>query len=290
MLREWAVTLTAAPLPRADIPRHPEASMIRVAIIGCGEIGTSVEQLYREARKPKPILCDPARGLRGDPSQADVIHVCVPASAVPSVVVARPRHPLYIVHSTVPVGTCRGLAEKGPRIVHAPVRGVHPHLAESLRTFRMPLGGASAERAPAAPGSDLREAEDVLRAISIPTKSWIGWESTELAKLLCTTRLGLDVLWMRHVSDLCDRFGADFDRVYTEWAKDYSDGFEVLGHWEYRRPILKRMPGPIGGHCVMPNARMLAPDSPFAREVSQRGAEDWQPGARQDVGASSRKA
>jgi hypothetical protein len=244
----------------------------RIAIVGCGEIGTSVEQLYVDARLPRPTLCDPARGLHGDPDHADVIHVCVPASAVPSVVRERPRHPLYLLHSTVPVGTCRGLAERGLRVVHAPVRGVHPHLAESMRTFPMPLGCGSESP------TDLREAEGVLRSLRVTPKPFGAWENTELAKALCTTRLGLDVLWMRHVADLCARFGCDFDKVYREWTLDYSDGFERLGHWEYRRPILKPLPGPIGGHCVMPNARMLAPDSEFARMVAVRGPEDWQPG------------
>lgn len=252
---------------------------MRAGIIGYGEVGSAFAALYRQRGLGEPVLVDEALGMKGRLGTCDVIHVCVPARAVHEVVTKRHLDPLYIVHSTVPVGTCRGLSEKGIRLVHAPVRGVHPHLAKSLETFIMPVGGPPPATGGDEPSDCHLQAAQVLQSIGIAADVWGPWEDTELAKLLCTTRLGVDVLWMRHVQDLCVKHGADFDRVYRQWTQAYNDGFTSLGSWFYARPLLKPQPGPIGGHCVMPNATMLAPDSDWAARVVAEGAKDWQPGA-----------
>lgn len=250
---------------------------MRAGIIGYGEIGSALASLFRVHHEGEPEITDPALHMNGRLAQCDVLHVCVPAHAVPKVVVRLPRNPLYIVHSTVPVGTCRTLYERGARVIHAPVRGIHPNLAKSLETFVMPLGGPQDDGA-GRPSLDHVEAADRLQRIGIQTEIWGPWEDTELAKLLCTTRLGIDVLWMRHVQELCVKHGADFDRVYMRWTHEYNHGFAKLDPRALSRPVLDPWPGPIGGHCVMPNARMLAPDSAWARQVAEEGAKDWQPG------------
>lgn len=244
---------------------------MKAAIIGYGEIGSAVAALYRRRGLPDPIVHDPALGFDAGTSHllADVVHVCVPGGAVRDVVVPTVTpDPLWIVHSTVPVGTCRKVAEAcRSNVVHAPVRGVHPNLVAGLEAFTMPVSGMR---------SVVTRAADHLHTLGIRTSAWPGrWEDTELAKILCTTRYGLDILFMRQAAELCSKFGADFDRVYTEWTKQYSDGFEMLGQWWFRRPVLRPMSGPIGGHCVLPNARMLADASSFAEMVASLGAEDW---------------
>lgn len=243
---------------------------MKAAIIGYGEIGSAVAALYRRRGLEEPIVVDPDLGRQGNPHLADVIHVCTPGKVVPEVVRNDPAlpAPLWIVHSTVPVGTCRRAASRVDwRLVHAPVRGVHPNLVEGLEAFSMPVGG---ER------RWVSRAVEHLSTLGIRAVSWApNWEDTELAKLLCTTRYGMDILWMRHVAEACAEVGADFDRVYTEWTKQYSDGFEMLGQWWFRRPVLRPMAGPIGGHCVLPNARMLAEISSYAGLVAEDGAKDW---------------
>lgn len=255
---------------------------MRAGIIGYGEIGSAVAALHRSRGHGEPLILDPSLGYAEKVELCDIIHVCVPAAAVPSVVIHRPRRPLYIVHSTVPVGTCRGLAAKGLRLIHAPVRGVHPHLAKSLETFVMPLGGPPNDDQ-GRPSLDHLEASNHLRALGITAELWEGWEETELAKLLCTTQLGLDVLFMRHVAELAAKYGASFDRVYTQWRLDYNDGYQRLDRWELHRPTLLPMAGTIGGHCVVPNARLLASESEFAALVAERGPVRWTPPASVEV-------
>lgn len=248
---------------------------MRAGVIGYGEVGSAIASLYRKRGHGDPVVSDPPLGLAGDLAPCDVIHVAVPAQVVHEVVTDRRRHPLYIVHSSVPVGTCRALAGHGLRVVHAPVRGSHPGLVRSLETFVMPVGGPPDSAGVVS--SEHITAADVLRRLGISVDLWGAWEETELAKLLCTLRLGLDVLWMRHVQHLCAAHGAAFDRVYTQWTSDYSDGFLKMGMWQLRRTILDLVPGPIGGGGVLQNAKMLAEQSEFAAFVLDEGARDWRP-------------
>lgn len=242
----------------------------RVGIVGYGEIGSAVAALFRRRGLPEPIVHDPALGMKSAAADADVVHVCVPGPAVEAVVTGRETR-LWIVHSTVRVGTCRAIASRvRGRVVHAPVRGVHPNLVAGLEAFTMPVGG---------PRDGVETAVEHLTQLGVRAVPFGPWENTELGKLLCTLRYGMDILFMRHAAELCAQYGADFERVYTEWTKQYSDGFEMLGQWWFRRAVLKPMPGAIGGHCVVPNARLLAADSELAQFVADAGAEPWTPPA-----------
>lgn len=227
---------------------------MKYVIIGHGEVGRAFVELYNGNVE----IVDPPQGFHGDPSGAAVAHICTPAAAVPEVLV---QGALNIVHATVAPGTCRALSEKAT-VVHAPVKGKHPDLAESLLTFRMMVGGGE---------DDVVRAIDVLTSIGITATDGGVWENTEIAKVMSTTRLGLDALFIKHLHDLCEQYGADLEKVYAQWTKDYNDGYESMGLGKFRRPILRYMPGPIGGHCVMPNAELMKNESWIAREVSERG-------------------
>ncbi len=234
---------------------------MRAGIIGIGEVGAALVELYEgqvTTQDVHPELCS------GNINDCDVIHVCVPAAAVKSVI-NKPGK-LYIIHSTVSLGACRALSEAGWRVVHAPVRGVHPRLAKSLRTFMMPVGGEE---------PDASMAVGVLTKIGIKSAVWGAWEITELAKLLCTTRYGIDILFMRHIAELCKQTGVPFEKVYTEWTKDYNDGYLALGDWQFQRPVLRPMPGKMGGHCILPNAELLKSISEWADELVRKGCEEW---------------
>ena len=56
---------------------------------------------------------------------------------------------------------------------------------------------------------------------------------------------------------LCDKFGVSFEDVYTRANKDYNEAYTKLGMSNVVRPVLKYMDGEIGGHCVIPNTKLL---------------------------------
>jgi len=71
-------------------------------------------------------------------------------------------------------------------------------------------------------------------------------EASELAKLTETTYFGLMIAWAQELERLCDQAGADYN--------------EVISFYEEIKffPQVKYFPGVIGGHCVMPNIKILS--------------------------------
>jgi hypothetical protein len=237
-------------------------------LIGCGEVGSAIERLYiTEFGEPEFLrVDDAAKGRNDDVAACEIIHVAVPAEFVGPVVTNGPETGLYVVHSTVVPGTCRELSNNGKRVVHAPVEGRHPNLEKDLSDWRMPLTG---ER------DDVHEALPLMRRLGIPAQPWVGpWEVSELAKQMSTLRLGLDVLFMRHVYELAAVNKVDGDKVYSDWTEAYNTLYGLSGG-KFQRPLLAPMDGPIGGHCVVSNAKTMQELSWFATQVAEMGTIDW---------------
>ena len=70
-------------------------------------------------------------------------------------------------------------------------------------------------------------------------------EASELAKLTETTYFGLLIAWAQEVERYCDKIGADYNDVIS-----FYEDIKYL-------PPVKYFPGTIGGHCVMPNIKLL---------------------------------
>ena len=218
-------------------------------IIGGGEIGNS---LYNTLSAE--YACDiydlkygPSRleGLKRN--EYDYMHICFPYNDkfIESVEnykkIFKPKH--VIVHSTVPVGTCNGLG-----VMHSPCIGIHPDLTVSMKTFtKFISGGTSDARAEVA--NHFRRAG---MTIYLTDKS----ESTELAKIMCTTYYGINVEITKEIKRLCDKFGVPFE-FWTLWNNNYNQGYIRLNHPEYVRQNLVPMMSEQGGHCTINNTLLL---------------------------------
>ncbi len=212
-------------------------------IVGAGEVGVALKEVLG-GRWSVEI-----RDVEGGPKGSfGVLHICFPPGkgfvrAAKNYV--RQYHPeIVVVHSTVPVGTTRKI---GQNAVHSPIRGVHPHLAKGILTFEKYFGGARA----------LEAAAD-FEAAGVKTKTFPKPETTELLKILDTTYYGWNIVFAKEAKRICDELGLDFEEVYTEPNSDYNRGYRELGMPQVVRPVLKAMPGKIGGHCVIPNTKLLA--------------------------------
>ena len=200
-------------------------------VIGLGEVGRAVREC-----------------LRGDNT---ALHVCFPWSED---FVERVRYMssawsgLVIIHSTVPVGT----TEQIPNAVHAPIRGRHPGLVDGIRNFTMYVGGDRA-----------RDAVPILRAMGIleivitPDSN-----SIEALKLWDTTYYGWNIVFQKAVKRYCDKLNLDYSLVYEHANGTYN---EYHRGSRFERPCLVDMFGPIGGHCVIPNCKLL--DDDIARYI-----------------------
>ncbi|MES2437362.1 MAG: hypothetical protein V4519_05130 [Patescibacteria group bacterium] len=224
-------------------------------VVGLGEVGGAVREV---------LGCDghdPYKGVIAE-GHYDVMHIAIPYNpahydfaALINEYKTKFTPDLIIIHSTVPLGTSRGL-----NAVHSPIRGVHPHLAKGIRTFVKFFGGERAE-----------EAAALFEAKGVKTKCTSRQEDTEAAKLWDTTQYGVMILLNKEIHAYCEENGLDFDIVYKEFNASYNEGYQELGRKEVVRPYLKYMDGPIGGHCVVQNSHLL--NSLSAERIKKANAD-----------------
>jgi hypothetical protein len=151
------------------------------------------------------------------------------------------------VFSTTAIGTCSQLGA-----VHCPIEGRHPDLAESIGATSRWLGGDDP-----LVRQFFDEAHVAYRVLPKP-------EHTEALKLLSTTNYGVAIEYARYCKSVCDDIGMDYENV-KEWTRWYNSLY--AGHFGMdwaKRPVLDPPVGAIGGHCVVPNARLLDGTHPNA--------------------------
>ena len=221
--------------------------------MGAGQVGTAVATVLSRAHPTVLRDVDPVD------VEADVLDVCIPWQPGFVDIVAgyaiEHQARLVVVHSTVPAGTCD---EQG--WVHSPIRGRHPDLEEGVATFVKHFGGAGAA-----------EAALEWKEVGVPTAVHPRAAECEAGKLWELVQFGVQVRVEKAIHAWCDEHGLDPEVVYTSFAHTYNQGYEQLGASHFVRPVLRHVPGEIGGHCVVPMSYLL--DHPIAETVR----EGWTP-------------
>lgn len=214
-----------------------------VGIIGFGEVGKAVAKFFDN---PKIKDLDRDDGLQG----VDFLHVCIPYSDdfVDTIKkeIAHIKPKLTIIHSTVAPHTTKKI---GGMVVHSPVRGVHPYLYEGVKTFIKYIGADNEKAA--------KLAKEHMECVGMKTQVFFPSCTTELGKLFCTTYYGLCIAYHGEMKRICDAEGVDFDSVAREFNVSYNEGYTELGMPHVVRPVLTAPNSHIGGHCVVPNAKIL---------------------------------
>lgn len=206
-------------------------------IIGYGEVGQGLHKVIPQA------FWKDRHGGTWEGSKVDVVHICIPYSETfkDQVKEFKSVGKLVIVHSTVPVGTCDEIG-----VIHSPIRGMHPDMESGIRTFVKYFGGEKAE-----------EAAVIFRDLGIKTRSYPKARITEALKLWDTTQYGILIMLEKEIHQWCKDNDVPFEVVYQQANIDYNDGYLRLGRPDVVRPFLKHVEGPIGGHCIIPNSKLL---------------------------------
>lgn len=224
---------------------------MKCGILGYGEAGKAIAKFYKN-----PLIKDLNRddGLKG----VDVLHICIPWSKDFIKIVKKEireiKPKLTIIHSTVKVGTTKKI---GGRVVHSPVKGVHPHLYEGIKTF-IKYVGTDKEKAG-------QEAKAHLISLGLDVKVFRPSAITEAIKLWETTQSVWGIVLQKLIKKWCDEKKLDFDIIYTEANKEFNRGYTKLGYPNECFPIFRNMEGKIGGHCLIQNCKLL--DSEVAKYV-----------------------
>lgn len=216
---------------------------MKALIIGMGEVGTALAEVLMD--KDMEVY-DLNSGTEPDlGSQFDILHICFPYSEkfIDYVQAYQEKYgPKYtVIHSTVPVGTSRQCGA-----IHSPIRGLHPDLAPGIRTFIKFIGGAGAS----AVADYFRKAG--LRVVLVDDQ-----ETTEAGKLFDTEYYRACIEFAHRVKNFCKENTLNFHEVYTLFNQTYNEGYSLLGHPEFIRPVLQPIMKPIGGHCVMQNKELI---------------------------------
>lgn len=211
----------------------------KVVVVGLGEIGKPLFDLISRRHEAIGVDINPVGRIQG----VDVMHVCYPFQIKDFVGETaryidhfKPR--LTIINSTVAIGTTRSVAKRtGTVVVNSPVRGKHIRMLEELQRYTKFVGGI--DRAAS------EEAATHFSSFGLKSRILSSPEATELAKLTETTYFGLMIAWAQELERYCDQSGQNYDEV--------ASFYEEIKFF----PPVKYFPGTIGGHCVMPNIKIL---------------------------------
>lgn len=254
---------------RFEMIIQEKSKMIEAALIlGSGEIGSSIQRLLHEAGI-QTEFADPPKGIHPDPKSLhgylyDVIHVCFPFQEVQTFLAGilkymRDGVKLIIIHSTTAIGTCSFLASFfACPIVHSPLRGTHPNIYEGIKHFTNFVGYAKPEQE-----SQVRSLiNGYYRKLNLNWNFLNSALETEMGKIVNTTWYGLQIAFATQIAEICATKKIEFDQAYTAWMESDEIGKEykkvngrAICDEMIDRPVM--VPGKIGGHCVMPNLKLL---------------------------------
>ncbi|MBW2003012.1 MAG: hypothetical protein JRI72_00145 [Deltaproteobacteria bacterium] len=149
-----------------------------------------------------------------------------------------------VIFSTVAIGTTSQIENA----VHSPIEGKHNdktiHMADYLKEWKFLMGGYNETV-----NEFSKEAGNFAYIVKKP-------EHTEALKLLSTTFYGVMIEYTRYAKQVCDDIDMNFND-YKGYNLCYNALYKALGGGKYTRPILDPPEGKIGGHCVVPNAKIL---------------------------------
>ncbi len=215
-------------------------------IIGSeGEVGMALFNVLTE--QYDLFIVDKKRPDNLKENEFDIMHICIGYSEDFISIIKEYKarfNPVYtVIHSTVPVGTCRQI---GTDVIHSPIRGLHPNLEGGIRTFPKFLGGEQASGV-----------ADYFRRVGLKVILFDKPETTEALKLFDTEYYKTCIEFTQRVKMFCDKHNLNFSEVYTIPNQTYNEGYTKLGMPEVVRPVLQPIMKEIGGHCLVPNSKLI---------------------------------
>lgn len=222
---------------------------MRHLVLGLGEVGAAMQIILQCAGHDSKYT-----SIAPPHEDFDMLHICFPYNSLSFVADVKNYQKTYharfvVVHSTVPIGTCRANGW-----THSPIRGKHPDLEKSILKFTKYVGGINA----------LAVVKE-LKKYGIHGKVVTKADDTEAGKLYDLMQYAVSILLSKHIYEVCEEKGLNFDTVYRHFNKTYNDGYNALDLREVNRPVLEYKPGPIGGHCVVPMMHLL--DDQLAKDI-----------------------
>lgn len=221
-------------------------------IIGMGEVGQALFNVLQFTYSD--IQSYDKNQSQGVSLPVEIVHICFPYSENFIHEVhryLRTYQPKYlIIHSTVPVGTTKKIAENADftKVFYSPIRGHHENMEMELRIYVKYIA------------SDYfldTEISKYFEDAGIPTKTISDTDSVELMKLLELYRYGLYLAGAKEQETICKYFGKDYDSIVSELEKTSNEGLVLLGKVHQCQPLLYPFKDFVGGHCTVEDMEIL---------------------------------
>ena len=225
-----------------------------VGILGYGEIGQAMAKICQESNFKVLI-----RELKYDQigkNKIDYLHVNIPEISPQSFIEIVTKNirelmpALTIINSSISPGVTRKIYNQThANIVHSPVIGLHPNLYLSIKkTFTKVIGPIDRK--------SQKLATRHFKHLKLKVSVYDSPENSETAKLLDLVYYAWNIIFCKWVNEICQSKNLNFDQAYTLQNKIYNSGYSQLLP-NVVRPVLTPVPGPIGGHCTIPDTVMF---------------------------------
>lgn len=222
--------------------------MVANLIVGYGEIGQAIAQLVQDYK-----YIDVSTS-KSDYKDVEVMHICFPYSKsfVDDVKeykrAYKPKH--IVIYSTVPIGTTKQI----PGAVHSPIEGRHPKLYDSISKMERWIGANS--KAEARYFWDYFGGSSQDGGLELSVFSVDDSDHTEALKLMSTAEYGVNLVFADYKAKVAKRIGMNYELTKL-WNEEYNCLYLELNMPKFQKYVLDAPNGHIGGHCVVPNAKLL---------------------------------
>lgn len=217
-------------------------------ILGVGEIGSAYHEIL------KPVYPDtyrldliPERSDKKLPKEVDILHVCLRYDEMWERLVenaTRRFNPRLInVMSTVPPGETEKL---GNSACHSTTRGLHPNLADFIMVTPKHIGGTKAE-----------ELAGYFIQAGLECVTHLKAKTTEAAHILSNLHYLTSIMFAREMESACRKWGVDYYDTVMRYSETHNQGYRKMGMSSKFRPIIHPPGDSIGGHCLVPNAKLI---------------------------------
>ena len=229
--------------------------MKKDVVAGIGEIGKPILKLLSKQNITvgfdlNPDLMDQRKFKKYKNLQTSFLHITIPVTGkfINNVLKLDKKFQpeCIVIHSTIKPGTTKKLQEKlSIPVIYSATRGIHKRMIYDLKRYTKFF--VISENAPRGKWASSRFVK-LMKRCGIKTKKMSKPETLELAKIICdTSYLGWLVNYAQLSNKIAIEHGVDYDEMWS-----FSDEIhKLLGN----RP--KMYPGYIGGHCVIPNLKLI---------------------------------
>ncbi len=223
---------------------------MKIQIVGYGVVGSAQAYLMRKLGH-QTFIYDPFKGKNKIEKEVDATFICTPEHEVEKALqtlIEIEVQGLYVIKSTVPVGTTKTLMEKYKRhICHNPefLREKHT-LKDVVNPSRIVIGECCHKH-----GEQLERLYAPLTTTVYRTDP----TTSELIKLSTNSLRAVSISFWNELYLLCKKIGADIKTVAQA-----CDPAKVLGEWEGGKWGTKFFGKPYGGRCLPKDVKHLIND------------------------------